>query len=518
MNSVRLAVLQHLRAAWRRRWNGILIAWLICGLGWIGIYLVPDQFESAARLYVDTDAILTPLLQGLAADSTPTSQLDVLQRTLLSRPNLEKVISKTGLDLTISSESDRDRLLQRLASDIVVKPQTKNLFTITYRDSDPRMAQQVVKTLLTLFVESATGANRAQMENARLFLEHQISSYEQQLRAAERRRAEFRTKYVDLLPADLNPDRPYTSPAETAQAALRETEGKLQDAISTRETLHQELAHTPPLLVVESTAPVNAKGQVSSGKSKLQEAEEQLRMMLLTDTEQHPDVIAQKRLVQALKSAPASRRSTAGAGQTGDQKRSAPNPVYDQLKVKLVDADAAVSSLRRQREDSTRQLGRLEQVQREQPGLLAEYQNIDRDYNVLRKNYEELLGRLQSANLAQAADTQAEKVKLQIIDPPGLPRLPSSPNRTFLISAVLLAGLAGGSAFTVLLSQLDSSFSTVEQLRDLGVPVLGAISMLEQPPFMGQFMSTMRFGAAVVALIGIFGGLMLHTLRATALI
>ncbi len=72
-------------------------------LGWVGVYLVPNQFESSARLYVDADAILTPLLRGLAADSAPTTQLEILQRTLLSRPNLEKLISKTDLDLTINS-------------------------------------------------------------------------------------------------------------------------------------------------------------------------------------------------------------------------------------------------------------------------------------------------------------------------------------------------------------------------------------------------------------------------------
>ena len=176
MESLRLLAETYLRAAWRRRWVGVIIAWLICGLGWVGVYLVPNQFESTARLYVDADAILTPLLKGLAADSSPTSELDVLQRTLLSRPNLENLISKTDLDLSVSGPSDRERLIQQLAVDIQVKPQTKNLFTITYRNPSAKLAHDVVQTLLTIFVESATGSNRTDMENARRFLEHQISS------------------------------------------------------------------------------------------------------------------------------------------------------------------------------------------------------------------------------------------------------------------------------------------------------------------------------------------------------
>src|SRR5579863_10007711 len=256
MESIRLLLAQYLRSAWRRRWIGVMLAWAICGVGWIGVYLVPNQFESSARLYVDADAILTPLLKGLAADSAPTGQLEVLQRTLLSRPNLEKLISNTDLDLSVTGPPDRQRLLQELASDIQVKPQTKNLFTITYRNSSAKLARDVVQTLLTIFVESATGSNRTEMENARRFLEHQISSYEQQLRAAEKRRADFRAKYSDMLPGDLDMDRPYSTTTETARSAVRDIDGKLQDAVIKRDMLSKELANAPAMLVVEGAPKV----------------------------------------------------------------------------------------------------------------------------------------------------------------------------------------------------------------------------------------------------------------------
>src|SRR5579871_2016424 len=451
MESIRLLVEQYLRAAWRRRWIGVTVAWLVCGLGWVGVFLVPNQFESSARLFVDADAILTPLLHGLAAESAPTSQLETLQRTLLSRPNLEKLISKTDLDLTVAGPSDRERLLQTLSVAIQVRPQTRNLFTITYDNRSPKLAHDVVQTLLTIFVESATGSNRTDMENARRFLEHQISSYEQQLRAAEKRRADFRAKYADILPGDMDPDRPYNSTTDTARNSLRDIEGRLQDAIIKRDMFSKELANAPPMLVVEG----GAKGAAGDGpKTKLQEAQDQLKLLLLKDTEQHSDVIAQKKLIESLKASPEGRAVDGGNGRaaaTPDPgQRSAPNPIYEHLKVALVDADTVVSSLQRQKAAAQELLERLEKVQREQPGLLAEYQNMDRDYGVLRKNYEELLGRLQSANLAQAADTQADKVKLQIVDPPEVSRLPVAPNRLLLVTGVLLAGLGAGFGITIL--------------------------------------------------------------------
>ena len=522
MDAIRILLSHYLRAAWRRRWMGVIVAWLVCGIGWVAVYTIPNQYESAARLFVDADAVLTPLLRGIAADSAPTTQLEILQRTLLSRPNLEKLVSKTDLDLTLNSPSDRERMLTRLSNEIKVVPQTKNLFTITYRDKSAKLAHDVVQTLLTIFVESATGGSRSDMENARRFLERQIQSYEQQLRAAEKRRADFRGRYIEVLPADNTPNVPALEAARSQAQAL---EGKLQDALVARDALKQEVENTLPMLVVESGG-VNGQTGAVVPKTQLQEAEDQLSLMLLKDTDQHPDVMAQRNLIASLKNTPhdvgvppISRDATTQRNDVANTvKRSVPNQVYDQLKVKLIDADTAIISLQRQRDDAVRYRDRLEKVQREQPGLIAEYQNMDRDYSVLLRNYEELLARLQSANIAQAADTQADKVKLQIIDPPEIPRLPVAPNRMLLITGVLLGGLGTGVGMTILFGQLDRSFSTVDDLRSLGLPVLGGISILGIIPFQQKLLTIARFSAAVITLVCIYGGLMVHILRSAALI
>src|SRR5271156_5203748 len=408
MDPIRLLIRQYINAAWRRRWTGVIVAWLVCAFGWAAITFIPNDYESSARLYVDADAVLTPLLSGLEADSAPASQLELLQRTLLSPPNPEKGISKTDLDLTVVNPSDRERLISRLSHDIRVDPQTRNLFTITFRDHSPKMAHDVVQTLLTIFVESATGGNRTDMENAKRFLEHQISSYEQQLRAAEKRRADFRIKYIDIFPGDINPS---TFGVDQAKTQVKALQGQLQDATSKRDGLQKEVAQTPTLLVVE-----NSPAAIANVQSRVAQAESVLSEMLLHDTDQHPDVIAQKKLIAQLKASPdkTSQPVTPATG-PADIKRSVPNPIYDSLKVRLVDAESQVTSLQRQLDEATSVRDRLEKFQREQPGLLAEFQNMDRDYGVLRSNYEALLARLQSADIAQAADTQADKVKLQIV-------------------------------------------------------------------------------------------------------
>ena len=210
----------------------------------------------------------------------------------------------------MNSPSDRERLLTRLGNEIHVNPQTKNLFTISYRDKSPKLAHDVVQTLLTIFVESATGGSRQDMENARRFLERQIQSYEQQLRGAEKRRADFRARYIEILPNDNNPNVPAL---EGARAQAQALEGKLQDALISRDALKQEVENTPPMLTTEIGGPNGPGGP--GPRTRLQEAQDQLRMLLLKDTDQHPDVLAQRKLIESSKKDPrrVARRPTPAA-------------------------------------------------------------------------------------------------------------------------------------------------------------------------------------------------------------
>jgi polysaccharide chain length determinant protein (PEP-CTERM system associated) len=329
---------------------------------------------------------------------------------------------------------------------------------------------------------------------------------------------------MEILPNDLNPN---VGALEAARTAVTTISDKLQDAIIQRDALRQEVDNTSPMLVAEGG--VYQPGGVR--KTRLQEAQDTMQSLLLRYTDQHPDVIAQRKLVDYLKAHPddgdiaataeakssAPGRTDPMAGTT-TPRRSVPNPVYDQLKIKLIEADTQVASLTRQQAEVGRAQDRLEKISREQPGLFAEYQNMDRDYNVLRKNYEDLLGRLQSANIAQAADTQADKVKLQIIDPPQVPRIPAAPNRPLLVTGVLLGGVAIGLGITVLFGQLDQSFASVDQLRTLGLPVLGGISILGMAPLRQRILAGLRFSAAVTVLMAVYGIVMVHILRSAALI
>ena len=86
MGSLRIIILQYARSMWRRKWYAIGVAWAVCVVGWIVVSRMPDLYESEARLYMNADEALTPLLAGLAVNNDIDNKLERMQRTLLSVP------------------------------------------------------------------------------------------------------------------------------------------------------------------------------------------------------------------------------------------------------------------------------------------------------------------------------------------------------------------------------------------------------------------------------------------------
>ena len=509
MHALQVLLRKQVTAAWRYRWPAVFFCWLVCVVGWAVTFTIPNTFEASARLYVDADAVLTPLLRGIAVDSSSASQLDVLQRTLLSRPNLEKLISKTDLELDLKSAADRESLVAQLAADIRITPQTRNLFTIAYRSTSPKLAFDVVRTMLTTFVESKTGNNRNDLENAGKFLASQIALYERQLQEAERKRAEFRAKYVDILPAGDGG----ASRLEAQQGNVRALQGQLQDAVARRESLSHELSTTQQLVVTETDGPGGG------GPSRLREAERTLQELRLRYTEQSPDVVAQRNLVAALRSGGVGSGDPGAAQRSGPRSRSVPNPVFEQLKVRNIENDAVIASLQRQVQDATRERDRLEEIARGAPQLQADFANVNRDYEVLRRNYDDLLARRESMRISSAAEADGDKVKVQVIDPPQVPQNPVAPKRVLLVSGVLAAGFAAGGGLALLLVQMDQSFHTVEDLRTMGFLVVGGVSFLgETMSFSRRALTVGVFVLAVSVPMILYTGLLMRLVKTAAVV
>lgn len=509
MGSIKILIMSYARSMWRRRWYAMGVAWAVCIVGWVTVSRMPDLYESQARLYMNAGEALTPLLKGIAVDNDIDARLERMQRTLLSSTNMKKLIKMTDLDMQVKNVVDQERMVNKLQTSIIIKPQTRNLFTVSYRDTNPQLAQSVVSNVLSIFMESSAGDTRDDMDSAQRFLQTQIDRLETQLREAERKRAEFRSRYYDLLPMGDSG----TSNLDTARSTVQSLTDDLNDAIASRDSLQKELEALPPVVTIPGqTTPTGTEGLSLTPQIRLAQLQTQLEAYKSSYTDAHPNVVALKHQIDALseeikKTDAAAKKNPKAAA----SKQSVENPMYTDMKMKLVDAETKIASIRRRLASSEEERDKLEDEQRRAPGVSAEYLNLDRDYEVVKRNHEELLARRESAQISQEADKKGDKVDIKTIDPPEVPSVPVAPNRPLYLSMALFAGLGAGIGVAFLLSQIDSSYSTTTALQALGLPILGSISVVNSNDRKPQywFLGAKGFAIASAALVVVYGGLML---------
>src|ERR1700690_1653428 len=246
MDEVVQQLLGYGKATWNRRWYIVLIAWLISVVGWVWVYMLPDRYEAAARVYVDTQTLLKPLLQGLTVEPNVDQQIKLMTRALVSRPTLEKVARMTDLDVTAKTPEQMEKLLDSLASKIAIADAGKeNLYTISFQDEKPEMAKKVVQALLTIFVESSLGKTRQDIASSQKFIEEQLQQYQQRLVDAENALKEFKQKHIGMMPGQGGDY--YAKLSETA-GQMHQAELDLQEATKRHTQLKQQLQDEEPEL------------------------------------------------------------------------------------------------------------------------------------------------------------------------------------------------------------------------------------------------------------------------------
>jgi len=185
------------------------------------------------------------------------------------------------------------------------------------------------------------------------------------------------------------------------------------------------------------------------------------------------------------------------------------NSVFEQVKVQLVDAEGTLAATKRRLDNARTNLAEIEKATLQTPQVEARAQDLDRDYAIIKHNHEQLLQRREATLLARAANLKADKITFRVVDPPQVALNPISPNQPLLFSGVLILGLGIGGGLSLLLAQVDRSFSSVSQLLELGLPVLGAVAHTalgnRRPIYIAR---AAGFGMTAMLLLAVYGGLM----------
>ncbi len=494
----RALLLPHLAALKRYRWQALAVAWLVCLLGWLLLAAMPDRYVSKARLYVDTETILGPLMKGLAVAPDFDRQVEMMRRTLLSVPNLEELIRMTDLDHTVHSDVERLSLVEELAREIAIETEGASLFAISYTHQNPRVAQRVVDSILQIFVEQNLGHSQKDVEEARAFIDRQIEDYEAKLRHAEVEVAKFRKDHADELGGvDRN-----QRALEQREAELRRINTEIESAIWRRDQLRAQLDQLPTTVTASSPAVAGASGATAF---RIQTLAQELQSKLLVYTEKHPEVIALRAMIDQAQQQLAIESSQAVPGSAR-----VANPQYAALAEQLQLVEGAIQDLRRRLALTENEIGSLSSTVASAPEVEADLTRLTRDYNVLLAQYEQLIQRRESAQIARELDGGLSRIEYRIIDPPVVPLQPIGPPRGLFLAVILVVGFGSGLAFAVGRQLTSGSFLTVDQLKAaFDLPVLGGVSEAIRPSQpSGAMAGWAGVASGSLALVGVFAVLL----------
>jgi polysaccharide chain length determinant protein (PEP-CTERM system associated) len=485
MHALVIKVLDEVRGTWRFRWWSLLAAWVFCVLGWTFVITMPDVYEATARVYVDSQTALRPLLRGLAVEPDVESELAIVRQALLSRPQLESVARATDLDLRAKTPEQMESLVTSLRERVTVVNDVRSnnsasdgLYRISFQDQSREKALEVVETLLNSFVEDTLGSKRTGQESAQRFLDDQIAEHEKRLTEAEARLADFKKRNYGTLPGG---EGDYFNRLQTEISGAGEIRKTLLLAEARRNELSRQLAGEEPVVFGfdSSTTPQPGDGAAGDLTYRIQELESRLEELLLRYTEKHPEVIAVRNTVEQLKAQQAEElsRVTRGERATGSMANSLKaNPVYQGIQAEVKRTEVQIAELRQDLAQRDARVAELKKLVDTVPEVEAEMARLNRDYEVTRTRYLDLVQRRETARLSEDADKQGV-VKFQRIDPPTVGFEPVAPKRVLLLVVVLFLGIGLGAALAYGLNQLRPVYQNARVLGELtGLPVLGAVS------------------------------------------
>ncbi|SFB75278.1 XrtA system polysaccharide chain length determinant [Massilia yuzhufengensis] len=499
MAEITAVILTFLKAIGKYRWHAIIVSWIVAIAGWAVVFSLPNDYQASARVYVDTQSILKPLLSNMTSMPNIEQQVMFMRRTLISRPNVERVIRMVDLDIKAKNQKEHEKLVDNLIANIKFGgTERDDIYTIVYNDPDPKLAKDIVQSLLTIFVEGSFGGKKQDSDKAIQFIEDQIKSYEDKLITAENTLKDFKLQHLGRLGGGQGDS---STRLGEMMEALNQARLELAEAEEARNAIKRQMTgDEPAALAGEAADPAGTNPELESRIAAINKSVDQLRLQY---TDAHPDIVSSKRLLAELekqkKEEISKRRKSSDPGASY-------SPMLQQMNVQLSVAEARVASLRARVDTLAGRIGNLRAQLTSAPEVEAQLAQLNRDYEINRANYQKLVERRESAKLSGDISSATDMLTFRVIDPPTAPSTPAGPNRLRLASLVFAGALAAGLAVALLLSQVRPTFLSQSALREVtGLPILGTVSMnWTQAQKVKQKRRLWALGMSVIMLLGAY--------------
>lgn len=505
---------------WRKRWYMLFTTWLVSLLGWALVSTMPYKYGASAQVFVDTETILPAIARQMGVNVDLSRKVDIVRRTLVTRPNLEKIIRRSDyLDRLAKDDKELDALVGQLQRDIRIISLEEGMYRIQYEIDDSRLsdrqraevARRVVANLLSFFLERNTEVGTQKSESAIEFIDQRIQEYGKLLSDAETRFAKFQQDNIEYLGGQGS----FLSRLDVAKNDLRKTRNALAESQVTLQSYEEQIKNVAPT-IREARSSRSGGGGASDPLEErindLQKKYDALKTLGLKD--RHPDVVNVSRQIEALQAELKQKQeelagelaASAEAGRTSNLTTETPNRLYEQMMLQIIEMKTSIETLKQREGEQRNLVSEMEEKAKRVPEIEAEASRLNRDYKTIQRQYKELVEQKQSLDLAAEVEATDEAVSLRVVEEPITPQRPSGPNRLLFFTAVLVGGIFAGIGVALVLSQLRPVVITVEQLKShFDMPVLGNVTRtLSEQENRQRSIEMLMFAGGTVLLILIF--------------
>jgi len=453
----------------RRRVALVLMFAVIAALGLLLGTFWPKKYSAATTILVQESNIIKPLMEGRAVATGIADHASIAREVIFSRKIMDDILVTAGWMKDKPSALRQERIIEGIKDRTTLSNLRENLIRIEYTDSNADRAFLVTKRLADLFIQESLAAKERESREAYEFISNQVNDYRKKLTDAEDKLKEYRAKNLDASPGS-------ETDTKTRISELRsQIEGARMEAMeqhSKERALVDELSHESEVSAVQT--------REMQYRTRLAELQGELDKLLLTYTDRHPDVVRVRHQIQDLqeqvKGAQALQQRQKAAGVATHDESVAINPLYQELRSKQAEVrrNAAAAQSRMSVSES------LLQAELDRSRRIADTANVlselNRDYEVNRDIYQDLLKRRENARVSMNLDADHRGLTFNIQEPAQLPLRPLGFRFLHFGMAGLALGVALPLALLFGLVRWDPRIRSASQLEQFtGVPVLASV-------------------------------------------
>lgn len=443
----------------RRRWLILGTTYITLAVALAILHILPNHYISEATIFA-----VQPRVPERYVVPTTTydlrEALEVMVQEVLSRPRLLSVIEELNLYPRQRKSADPDRLVQLVRNDVKIQPLEQklgngsvNAFTISFEANDPNLAQAVTRKLTTLFIEENLRTRADQAATTTGFLHEQLEEAKGTLQEQEQRLRDFKMQYLGELPEQQQSNLTILSGLET----------QLNNIMLSRTQTHQQRSYLQSLMTDNRRRDLN---RLEAEKAAL------LKMYTL----QHPSVVQkeqeihrQQTLVESAQVTGSSTQNASGAAEDN----ATVLQLINQLQANALEIESLSQKEQKLRKEIDQYRVRVNLTPVREQQLAA----MQRDYDLVRQHYGDLLKKEQESKLATNLEKRQEGQQFRLADPPNLPTRAASPKRLLMSLVALLGGGVIGTALAFVVELRNSSFLTEEEAVSLSLPIVVGIPL-----------------------------------------